>query len=328
MTKRRVFFCLLATFFLTTVSIAEAQHLGKIPQIGFLSPRARSSENEEAFRRGLRELGYVEGENIRIEWRFAGAKTDILPRLAAELVGLKIEVIVVGGRQAASAAKYATKTIPIVMAAAGDPVATKLVASLAHPGENVTGLSIDAPGLNGKRLELLKESFPKLSRVAVLYQSIVPGWNNNMAEIQRSALLLKIQLQPVGVISEDPHQLETAFSSMIQERSEAFIKLPAAELPSYRKQIVYLAAKNRLPAIYDDKQIAEAGGLMSYGTDVSNLYHRASTYVDKILKGTKPADLPVEQPMKFELVINLKAAKQIGLTIPPNVLVRADKVIR
>jgi ABC-type uncharacterized transport system substrate-binding protein len=279
---------------------ADAQHLGKIPQIGFLSPRASSSENEEAFRLGLRELGYIEGENIRIEWRFAGGKADILPRLAAELVGLKIEVIVVGGRQAASAAKYATKTIPIVMAAAGDPVATKLVASLAHPGENVTGLSIDAPGLNGKRLELLKESFPKLSRVAVLYQSIVPGWNINMAEIERSAPLLKIQLQPVGVSSEDPHQLETAFSSMIQERSEAFIKLPAAELPSYRKQIVYLAAKNRLPAIYDDKQIAEAGGLMSYGTNVSNLYRRASTYVDKILKGTKPADLPVEQPTKFE----------------------------
>jgi putative tryptophan/tyrosine transport system substrate-binding protein len=237
-----------------------------------------------------------------------------------------VDVIVVGGGSAAALAKNATRTIPIVFTSTSDPVGSGLVASLARPGENVTGLSIDAPGLNGKRLELLKESFPRLSRIALLYDLGSLFWKQNMAEAEQAARLLKVQLQPVGVKSSD--ELESAFSAMIKERSEGFVKLPSAVLTSYRKRIVELAAKHRMPAVYEDRIFVEDGGLMSYGTDISALYRRAATYVDKILKGRKPADLPVEQPIKFELIINLKAAKQIDLTIPPNVLARADKVLK
>jgi putative ABC transport system substrate-binding protein len=274
----------------------------------------------------LRELGYIEGQNAVIEWRFAKGKVDRFPEFAAELVRLKVDVIVVGGGSAAVPAKNATRTIPIVFTSTSDPVGSGLVASLARPEENVTGFSIDAPGLNGKRLELLKESFPRLSRVAALYDLGSLFWKQNIAEVEQAAHLLKVKLQPVGVDRSD--ELENAFFAMIKERAEGLVKLPSAVLTSYRKPIVELAAKNRMPAVYEDRIIAEDGGLMSYGTDISDLYHRAATYVDKILKGAKPADLPVEQPTKFEFVINLKTAKQIGLTIPPNVLARADKVIR
>jgi putative ABC transport system substrate-binding protein len=319
--------CALLLLFVLCLSV-EAQQAKKTPRIGFLSPRSGPSENEEAFQRGLRELGHFERQNIGIEWRFANGKANRFPELAAELVRLQIDIIVVGGGTAATAAKNVTKTIPIVFATSNDPVASKLVASLANPGENVTGLSVDAPGLNGKRLEILKESFPSLSQVAVLHNRAVPAWNLGMAEIEHTARLLKVQLQPVSVSSQDLNGLEKAFAAMIQERSKALVKLPAAELPSYRKSIMELALKHRLPAMYDDKQFSEAMGLMSYGTDITDLYRRAATYVDRILKGARPADLPIEQPTKFELVINLKTAKQIGLTIPPNVLARADKVIK
>ena len=304
----------------------EAQQAKKIPRIGFLSVRPGIESREEAFRQGLRELGYIEGQNAVIEWRFAKGKVDRFPEFAAELVRLKVDVIVVGGGSAAVPAKNATRTIPIVFTSTSDPVGSGLVASLARPAENVTGLSIDAAGLNGKRLELLKESFPRLSRVAALYDLGSLFWKQNIAEVEQAAHLLKVKLQPVGVDRSD--ELENAFFAMIKERAEGLVKLPSAVLTSYRKPIVELAAKNRMPAVYEDRIIAEDGGLMSYGTDISDLYHRAATYVDKILKGAKPADLPVEQPTKFEFVINLKTAKQIGLTIPPNVLARADKVIR
>jgi ABC-type uncharacterized transport system substrate-binding protein len=254
-------------------------------KIGFLSPRAGFAEGEKAFAQGLRELGLIDGQNITVEWRFANGKTERLQQLADELVHIKVDAIVVGGRQAALAAKNATQSIPIVIAAASDPVATGLASSLAHPGGNLTGLSIDAPGLNGKRLEILKESFPKLVRVAVLYQPAVPGWELNMAETERSARLLNIQLHSASVSLDAPHKLDVAFSTMIHQRDEAMLKLPAAELPSYRKRIVNLAEKYRLPAIYDDKQITMAGGLMSYGTNVPDLYRRASSYIARILKG-------------------------------------------
>ena len=304
---------------------AKAQQHKKIVRIGFLTVRAGVESREEAFRQGLRELGYIEGQNMIIEWRFAKGKADRIPELAAELVRLKVDVIVVGG-SGASAAKNATGAIPIVFFSTSDPVGSGLVASLARPGGNVTGLSMDAAGLNGKRLEILKESFPRLSRVAALYDLTSPFWKGNIAEAEQAARLLKVQLQHVGV--ENPSELDNGFSMMIKEHAEALVKLPSAILTSYRKRIVEFAAKNRLPAIYEDRIIAEDGGLMSYGTDITDLYRRTANFVDKIVKGTKPADLPVEQPTKFEFIINLKAAKQIGLTIPPNVLARADKVIR
>ena len=317
---------LLGTVLLTTVGFADAQQPKKVPKIGFLSVRSGPESREEAFRQGLRELGYVEGQNIFIESRFAEGKNERFPDLAAELVRLKADIIVAGGGSAALAAKNATKTIPIVMTTNSDPVGNGLVASLARPGGNLTGLSIDAPGISGKRLEILKESFSKLSRVAVLYRRAGPGWKLNMAETESAARLLKVQLKPID--EEDFNELENAFSAMIRERAEALVKLPTAESTSYQKRIVELAAKNRLPGMYSERQYVEIGGLMSYGPSILDNYRRAATYVDKILKGTKPTDLPVEQPMKFEFVINLKTAKQIGLTIPPNVLVRADKVIK
>ena len=315
-------------FLLACILPATIARSSDVPTIGFLSPRAGLAEGEMAFQQGLREIGLVDGQNISLEWRFAKGKVELLSQFAEELVRMNVDIIVVGGRQAALAAKTATQRIPIVIAAAGDPVATGLAASLARPGGNVTGLSIDAPGLNGKRLEVLKESLPKLFRVAVLYQRAVPGWEFNMKETERSARLLKIQLRPVSVSSENMHELNQAFSTMMHEHDDGMLKLPAAELPSYRKQIVELALNNRLPAIYDDKQIAEAGGLISYGTNVPALYRRAARFVTRILNGSSPGSRPIEQPTKFELVINLRTAKQIGIAIPANVLARADRVIK
>jgi ABC-type uncharacterized transport system substrate-binding protein len=324
--REKIFTWLLAGFLLSTVSLAEAQPAKNFSRVGFLSPRAGPSENEEAFRQGLRKLGYVEGGNFAIEWRFADGKAERFAELAAELVRLKLNAIVVGGGSAAPFVKKETRSIPIIFTSMGDPVGSGLVMSLARPGENVTGLTMDAPGLIGKRLELLIESFPRTARVAVLYDLSSLFWKQNLKEAEQAAHLLKVRVQAVGVRNSD--DLESAFLAIIKERAEALVKFPSAVLTSYRKRIVELAAKHRLPAVYEDRIIAEDGGLMSYGTDISDLYRRAAIYVDKILKGTKPADLPVEQPTKFELVINLKAAKQIGVTIPPNVLVRADKVIK
>jgi ABC-type uncharacterized transport system substrate-binding protein len=327
MTKK-LLVALLATFLLTTVSPAEAQQPTKIPWIGYLSGASPSTNpaGREAFRQGLRELGYVEGKNIVIEYRYAEGKLDRLPALAAELVRLKVDVIVTAGPRSTRAAKEATSTIPIVMTQDDDPVGNGLVASLARPGGNITGLATLAPEIGGKRLELLKEIVPKLSRVAVLGTSTIPGSAQQLKEVERAAGALGVKLQYLDVL--DPKDIEIAFREAAKGRAGAVLTLTSSILLSQRVQLADLAAKNRLPAIYPRPEYVEDGGLMSYGVSIVDLYRRAATYVDKILKGTKPADLPIEQPTKFELVINLKAAKQIGVTIPPNVLARADKVIR
>jgi putative ABC transport system substrate-binding protein len=304
----------------------EAQQPTKIPRIGYLggnSPNTRS----ESFRQGLRELGYVEGKNIVIEWRHHEGKLDRLPTLAAELVRLKVDIIITVGAPAARAAKEATTTIPIVMMQVGDPVGSGFVASLARPGGNITGLSSLAPELSGKRLELLKEVVPRLSRVAVFGTSTNPDTAQSVREVELAANALKVKLQYLDVLS--PKDFETAFRAASKGRAQAVLYLVAGAVASGRQtEIAELAVKSRLPVIYSGRVIVEAGGLMAYGVNNTDLDRRAVTYVDKILKGRTPADLPIEQPMKFEFVVNLKAAKAIGLTIPPNVLVRADKVIR
>jgi len=327
MTKK-ILVWLLVTFFLANVSIAQAQQAGKIPRIGYLSGVSPSSivARTEAFRQGLRELGYADAKNILIEWRYAEGKADRLPALAAELVSLKVDVIVTAGPLPTRAAKEATTTIPIVMAQDPDPIGNGFVASLARPGGNITGLSMLASELSGKRLELLKETIPKLSRVAVFGTSTMPGTAQLLKEVELAAGALKVKLQYLDVV--DPKDIENAFRAARKERADAVLSLASPVLDSHRTQIVELAVKNRLPVIYDRSEDVEAGGLMAYGVNLPGLHRRAATYVDKILKGRTPADLPVEQPMRFEFIINLLAAKKIGLTIPPNVLVRADKVIK
>jgi putative ABC transport system substrate-binding protein len=327
MTKK-ILVWLLVTFFLANVSIAQAQQAGKIPRIGYLSGVSPSSivARTEAFRQGLRELGYADAKNILIEWRYAEGKADRLPALAAELVSLKVDVIVTAGPLPTRAAKEATTTIPIVMAQDPDPIGNGFVASLARPGGNITGLSMLASELSGKRLELLKETIPKLSRVAVFGTSTMPGTAQLLKEVELAAGALKVKLQYLDVV--DPKDIENAFRAARKERADAVLSLASPVLDSHRTQIVELAVKNRLPVIYDRSEDVEAGGLMAYGVNLPGLHRRAATYVDKLLKGRTPQDLPVEQPMRFEFIINLKAAKAIGLTVPPNVLVRADKVIR
>ena len=324
----KIVICSLLTFFLLTVSLAQAQQTGKVPRIGYLAATSLSANavRIEAFRQGLRELGYVEGKNIVIEWRFAEGKLDRLPALAAELVRLKVDVIVTSASTQTPVAKAATSTIPIVMAQDSDPVGSGFVASLARPGGNITGLSTLSPELSGKRLELLKEIVPRLSRVAVLGSSNNPGNTQSLKEVELAAAAFGVQLQYLDVLA--PKDIETAFRAATKGRADSVLALGGPVLFSQRKQLIALAVKNRLPVIYARPEFVEDGGLMTYGPSLYDLHRRAATYVDKILKGAKPADLPVEQPTKFELVINLKAAKQIGLTIPPNVLARADKVIR
>jgi ABC-type uncharacterized transport system substrate-binding protein len=309
-------------------TVAVAQHTAKVPRIGFLiavSPSTLSAR-VDAFREGLRQLGYVEGKNIVVEYRYAEGNRDRLNELAAELVRLKVDVIVSAGPPPTLAAKEATLTIPIVMGNDPDPVGNGFVASLARPGGNITGLSSLAPEISGKQVELLKEIVPKLSRVAVLGSSTNPGNAQALKEIDLAAKAFKVQLQYLEV--QEPKEIEAVFHAASKGRADAVLVLLNPVALSHRKQIADLAAKNRLPAMYYAPDYVEGGGLMSYGVSFTDLYRRAATYVDKILKGAKPADLPVEQPTKFELIINLKAAKQIGLTIPPNVLARADKVIR
>jgi putative ABC transport system substrate-binding protein len=307
--------------------IAEAQPT-KIPRIGYLTGNSPSTNAAriEAFRQGLRELGYVEGKNIIIEWRYAEGKADRLPALAAELVRVKVEVIVTTGPGPTRAAKEATTTIPIVMAQDPDPVGNGFVASLARPGGNITGLATLAPEISGKQLELLKETVSRLSRVAVLGTSTRPGNAQNLKETELAAGAFGVKLQYLDVLI--PKDLETAFRAASKGRVDGVLVLQTPLLTSHRTQVIDLAVKNRLPAIYATAEWVEDGGFMSYAASGTDLFRRSATYVDKILKGAKPADLPVEQPKKFELIINLKAAKQIGLTIPPNVLARADKVIK
>ena len=319
----------LGAMLLALTCVVEAQQPTKVPRIGYLSPSSPSVSPTriEAFHHGLRELGYVEGKNIVIDYRYAEGKFDRLPALAAELVRLKVDLIVTTGPTVTRAAKEATTTVPIVMTTDSDPVGNGFVASLARPGGNITGLSALAPELSGKQLELLKEIVPRLSRVAVFGTSTNPGNAQMLKEVKLAAGAFGVKLQYLEV--RGPKDIETAFRAGSKERAEAVLYLVAGLVDAgHRIEITELAVKNRLPAIYQSRRYVEDGGLMSYGVNTADLDRRAATYVDKILKGRTPADLPVEQPAKFEFIINLKAAKQIGLTIPPNVLARADKVIR
>ncbi len=327
MTKKLLIW-LLVTFFVANISVAQAQQSSKIPRIGCLNTTSLSAmaERIQAFRQGLREIGYVEGKNIFIEWRHAEGKLDRLPALAVELVRLKVDIIVSTGPTVTRAAKGETSTIPIVMAFDTDPVGNGFVASLARPGGNITGLSGLSPELSGKQLELLKEIVPSLSRVAVLRTSTRPGTAQELKEIELAAGAFKVKLQYLDIL--DHKDIETAFRAASKERADAVLVLASTVAAAHRKELAELAIKSRLPAIYFRPDFVVDGGLMSYGASFTDMDRRAATYVDKILKGRTPADLPVEQPIKFEFIINLKAAKQIGLTIPPNVLARADRVIR
>src|SRR5262245_37438401 len=327
--SKSVFCVALCAAVFTFCTTAQAQQPAKIARIGYLTAARLSviADRINAFRQGLRDLGYIEGKNIIIESRAGEGHFDRLPGFAAELARLKVDVIVTGGEAATRPAKNATTTIPIVMTQDDDPVGTGFVASLSRPGGNITGLSTLAPELSGKRLELLKEIIPALSRVAVFGTSSEPSYSRGLKEIDDAARGLRIKLQVLDVLSFN--DLENAFVAATMEHAGAVLMdVSGPLLNSYRKETVQLAIKNRLPVMHARRTIVEAGGLMAYGVSVDDLDRRAATYVDKILKGAKPADLPVEQPKKFDFVINLKAAKQIGLTIPPNVLARADKVIK
>jgi ABC-type uncharacterized transport system substrate-binding protein len=308
-------------------AVAEAQQPAKIPRLGYLMALSPDQSTDlQPFRQGLAALGYVEGKNIVIEYRYADGKIERLPELAAELVALKVDVIVALNPPSAWAAKNATKTIPIVMRSTDDPVTTGLVASLARPGGNVTGLTSMATDLIGKRLEILKEAVSRTSRVAVLRNPTASDAPLKWREAETAGRALTLQLYSADVTG--PNDFEGAFKAAIKNRAQALMVLRNPLIVNNRTKIADLAVKSRLPAMYDEQEFVEAGGLMSYGTDLADLHRRAAVFVDKILKGTKPADLPVERPMKFEFIVNLKAAKQIGLTIEPNVLVRAQKVIK
>ena len=309
-------------------AVATAQQPARIPRIGILISGSASlnSARVEAFRQRLREHGYVEGKNIVIEYRYAEGKRERLPDLAAELVRLKVDVIVTTGAVPVLAAKKASPTIPIVFAASSDPVGSGLVSSLAQPGGTITGLSQMAPDLDGKRLELLKEAFPKIVRVAFLWQAGGRRGNLELTDMEAAAKVLGLKLLSLPVRSLG--DLESAFARAKRDGAQALITSTGALIITQLRQVLDFAVKNRLPAMYPNSEFVEAGGLMSYGPDNTDLFRRAADFVDKILKGTKPADIPVEQPTKFERIINLKAAKQIGLTIPQKVMERADKVIK
>jgi ABC-type uncharacterized transport system substrate-binding protein len=323
---RRINVCLLLTLLLFTVSPAEAQQAGKVLRIGFLDASTASGMAGllEAFRQELSKLGWIEGKNITIEYRFAEQKNERLPELVSDLVRLKVDLIVTVGRGPALAAKSATTTIPIVMTSPGDPVAEGLVASLARPGGNVTGFSGLPTELNSKRLEILKDAVPRLARVGLLRGLAA---SPQLKEIRPAALALKLQLEEIET-QPDAKGLESAFQTAKQKQVGAITTTVSRPFFAERKRIVELAGKYRFPAIYFSKEFVDEGGLMSYGVDFDDLFRRTAVYVDKILKGAKPADLPVQQPTKFEFVINLKAAKQIGLTVPPEVLARANRVIK
>jgi putative ABC transport system substrate-binding protein len=324
----RILIWLLVTLLLTTAPPVQAQQAEKVPRVGYLSGGSLSAlaARIEAFRQGLRDLGYVEGKNIVIEWREAKGNFDRVRELADELVRLKVDVIVSPGPAVTRPLKEATSTIPIVMAQDTDPVGSGFVASLARPGGNVTGLATLAPEMGGKQLELLKETVPRLSRVAIIGNSTIPGDAQALRETVLAAGSVEVYLRYLDVL--DPKDIETVFRAAAKGRADGLLVLGNPILNAHRTQVVDLAVKHRLPATYTRPEYIEAGGLMYYGTNYNDLFRRAAAYVDKILKGAKPADLPVEQPKKFEFIINLKTAKQIGLTIPPNVLARADKVIK
>lgn len=327
--SKKIFLFLIATLVLAYVHLAQAQQPAKVRRIGHLAVNSPSADRhlDEAFKQRLRELGWVEGQNITIEYRSAEGKPDRLPDLAVELVRLKVDVIVsTGGTPGAQAAKKATGTIPIVFTSSGDPVATGLVVSLARPGGNVTGLSRVGPDLSVKKMELLKEIMPKISRVAFMWNPANPANTLSLKETEVAARALRWQLQSVEV--RGSQDLEPAFSAMTKARAAALIVQSDQMFRGELARLAGLAVKNGLATMLPQSEYVEAGGLMSYGENLTDRYRRAAVFVDKILKGAKPADLPVEQPTKFELVINLKTAKQIGLTIPQWTLMKADRVIR
>jgi putative ABC transport system substrate-binding protein len=326
--SKSVFCVALCAVLFASSSSVYTQQPHKVPRIGVLAQSSAYflSSQLEAFRQGLSELGYVEGKSIVIDYRHAEGKLDRLPGLAAELVRLKVDIIVASSTPAALAAKNATKDIPILFETIGDPVASGVVTSLARPGDNITGMTMGGAELYGKRLELLKETIPKLTRAALLWNPTSKAAQLNVKETQAAAQALKLQIQSLEVRSSE--DIEPAFDSAIREKAGAMMITQSSPITTYSKRIVDLAEKHRLPLIYPQREWPDRGGLMSYGSNVEDSYRRLAVYVDRILKGAKPADLPVERSTKLELVINLKAAKQIGLTIPPNVLARADKVIR
>jgi putative tryptophan/tyrosine transport system substrate-binding protein len=326
MTRKLVASLVLGALLFAPFATADAQQPKKVWQIGFLAAGSAQTAHSriEAFRQGLRAFGYVEGKDIVIEYRNAAGKVDQVPRNAVELVRLKVDIIVTAGPTDTRAAKEATSTIPIVMTQDPDPVGNGFVASLARPGGNITGLSRIAPELSGKQLELLKEIVPKLSRVAVFGTSTEPGNAQSSREIELAAGALGVKLQYLDILASK--DVETAFEAARTGRADAVLIL-ASPILTQRKQIADRALTSRIPAIYDRREFVDAGGLMSYGVNISDLDRRAATYVDRILKGAKPADLPVEQPTKFELIINLKTAEALGLTVPASLLVRADEVI-
>jgi putative ABC transport system substrate-binding protein len=324
---RRAFIGTLTAGLLAAPLAAEAQPAGKGPRIGILWAYSPSVVLlfADAFRQGLRGLGYVEGQNIALEERWAEGRFDRLPSLAAELVRLNVDIIVTASTPAVQAAQQATRTIPIVMTLVTDPVESGVVASLARPGGNVTGLSLMHPELSGKRLALLKEVIPRIFRVAVFWSSSTPSYRLVLRETEAAARALGMQLQVVEV--RGASDFDSAFSSITKERVGGLVVLPDAMFRNQQKRILDLAAKSRLPAVYWSRELVDAGGLMAYGANIPDVYRQAATFVDKILKGAKPADLAIEQPAKLELVINLKTAKALGLTIPPSLLQRADQVI-
>ncbi len=326
---RRAFLGGLALSVVVVPLAAAAQPPPKVPRVGYLSIGSASDPRRialsDAFRQGLRGLGYIENRSINIEARFAEGSYDRLPELAAELVRLKVDIIVAYSTPATKAARDATRTIPIVMSAVVDPVATGLVASLGRPGGNVTGLSLMAPELIGKQMQLLTELVPRVSRVAVLWNPANPSNKPQLREAEAAARTLRVRLQPLE--ARDPNDFDSAFAAMTRERAGAVIVLVEGVFIDNRIQIARLAEKARLPAVYGIREHAEAGGLMFYGASPVDLNRRVATFIDKILKGAKPGDLPVEQPTKFEMVINLKTAKVLGLTIPQPVLIRADETI-
>ena len=327
--NKKIIVSMLAALIPASVQLVEAQQPKKIAKIGYLlaSTPAAAAHNIEAFRQGMRELGYVEGKTLVLEVRYGEARAERIAELARELVGLKVDVIVASTDVAIAAVKRETQTIPIVMAISSDPVGTGLVASLARPGGNVTGNSTISPELSGKRLELLMEAVPGLSRLAFLWNPDLRGAVLDYNQTEGAARSLGLQLQSAEVVRAE--DFDRAFSAATKQRAQALI-VPGPNPVAFanRDRIASFAQTNRLPSMYGQREFVDAGGVMSYGFSAPDMHHRAATYVDKILKGTKPADLPVEQPTKFEFVINLKAAKQIGLTIPPSVLARADRVIK
>jgi putative tryptophan/tyrosine transport system substrate-binding protein len=316
----------LLALILTTIHLAEAQQPKKIPRIGVLFRGGPGGSRLEAFRHGLHDLNYIEGKNIIIEYRFAKGNSERIPDLAADLIHKKVDLIITSGTAQARAIQQVTTTTPILVVVTGDPVGTGLVASLARPGGNITGFSIMSPELSGKRLELLKEAVPKIKRVGVLWDALQPDNIHDFKTTQLAAGALGLKLQSLEV--QRAEDLKGAFLVTVKQRLHALVVIGGGIINFHQKRILAFEVENRLPAIHEVLSFAEAGGLMAYGVNVPDLFRRSATYVDKILKGTKPADLPLQQPTKFEFVINLKTAKQIGLTIPQSVLFRADRVIK